>query len=203
MAKAGPAESYQAFRADVEAALERHAARAVSHAALSELAKWFGDPWIHKHREAVNGNARPLEEIERITDALPTADAFQRFRSRATQLEAEILAVFVALRPHETALGALPFDEIDSTIRRIIQREALLAWKGRIENTRPALLLQRDEIEQRPGSEEHAPSPDGDALRLQRDLRSAQTKDPGKSPAGNGDDAIRGTGCQERAGQVP
>ena len=147
MAKAGTPESYQAFRADVEAALERHAARAVSHAAVSELAKWFVDPWIHKHREAVNGNALPLAEIERITDALPTADAFQRFRSRAMQLDAEILALFVALRPHETALRALPFDELDSTVRRIIQREALLAWKGRIENARPALLLQRDEIE--------------------------------------------------------
>ena len=37
-------------------------------------------------------------------------------------------------------------------MRRIIAREALLAWKARMERERPRLLLRREEIEQKAGN---------------------------------------------------
>ena len=60
----------------------------------------------------------------------------------------EALRVFAALRePGGGASGSAR--RARRLVRRTLRREALLAWKGRVEATRPELLLEREEIERK------------------------------------------------------
>ena len=59
------------------------------------------------------------------------------------------MRVFAALRGREAALRAVPAEALEDFVRRTLRREALLAWKGRIENARPELLFEREEIERK------------------------------------------------------
>ena len=57
----------------------------------------------------------------------------------------------------------------------------------------------RHERQQRPGADESDASADGDALRLQRDLRTAEAEDAGQRPAGEGQHAVHGAGREDEA----
>jgi hypothetical protein len=149
MAEAGTSAAYVKFREDVNAAIQRYSARIVSNAALDVLSTWFVADWTKAQRTAVNGNLSPPPGLDLIMNALPTLEPFQRFRSRAKHLDEDTLAVFATLRPYEETLGANPKVDLDEVLRRIIQREALLGWKMRIENAHPALHLQPEEIDRK------------------------------------------------------
>src|SRR5262249_49147422 len=47
------------------------------------------------------------------------------------------------------ALRATPADVLEDQVRNTILREALLAWKGRLETTWPALLLEKEELQRK------------------------------------------------------
>ncbi len=53
------------------------------------------------------------------------------------------------LRGREAGLREIKSADLDGVVRRSIRREALLAWKGRIETLRPELLYEREEIERK------------------------------------------------------
>jgi primosomal replication protein N'' len=148
MLTAGSLEAYLAFRQELDAALARQAARTESVRALDNLVQWFAEDWIAAMRACI-ARYRPAVGLTHLQAALPTLGPFQRFRARARQLDPEVIAMFAALRPHVKALGSLSAEQLEATVRRIIKREALLAWKARTEQAHPSLLLQRQEIQRK------------------------------------------------------
>ena len=146
MAKAGSPEAYEAFRAEMDSALARCDARDASLRRLEALEQWFSPQWMGSVREAIRQNARPVTDLAAIQEALPTAAEFLRFRLRAAQLPREILDTFALLRPAEGVLAGLAPEQLEVAVRRILRREALLAWKARIEPLVPQVLVEPEEI---------------------------------------------------------
>ncbi|MDR0635127.1 MAG: DUF4011 domain-containing protein [Azoarcus sp.] len=128
-----------------EAAFVRHNVRLHSLAALAPLEASLSPELVAACRQAIARNVSYQAPLNRIGDALPTLAAYQQFRTRARHLSAEALEVFAIMRGHEEALSALPPGDLDAAVRRLINREARLGWKRRMEQDNPALLLDRTE----------------------------------------------------------
>jgi len=128
-----------------EAAFVRHNARLHSLAALAPLEESLSPELMAACRQAIAQNVSYQAPLNRIGDALPTLAAYQQFRTRARHLSAEALEVFAILRGHEEALAALPPGELDAAVRRLLNREARLGWKRRMEQDNPELLLDQTE----------------------------------------------------------
>jgi primosomal replication protein N'' len=146
MACSNPPESFPELRRNFEDAIKRHAARQASVAALRRLAQWTEPQWIAGCETCIAQGVSNGETLKRILSAMKTLEPYQRFRVRAKDLDPEVLAVFSVLREREDELRATPAERLEVQVRSIIHREALLAWKSRIERDKPALLVERREI---------------------------------------------------------
>jgi primosomal replication protein N'' len=149
VARAGRPAALEAFLDRAEGAFRRAAARKASQQALDRLAPWLDPAWIAKHAAIIARGAGDAETLAAITAALPTLVPYQTFRIRASRLGETEFGIFGALRVEESALEALPADDRDTEVRRILAREARLAWKARLELAEPALLYDAAEIESR------------------------------------------------------
>lgn len=141
----GTLPSLQALLADTEAALARQAARHHSRDRLQRLADWVDADWVAQLHNAIDLGQDNHATLADVAQALPHLAAYQRFRVRATVLGAADLAFLAQLREHEAVLDRVPGDRLEAEIRRLLNREARLGWKLRMERTQPALLLDPDE----------------------------------------------------------
>ncbi|ALK32316.1 AAA domain-containing protein [Burkholderia plantarii] len=128
-----------------EAAFIRHNARQHSLQALRLIEEWCSAELVAACRQAISDNVSYQAPLNRVSDALPTLAAYQQFRTRARHVTAEALGVFAILRDREDALARLPLDHLDEAVRRLINREARLGWKRRMEQDNPELLLDQSE----------------------------------------------------------
>ncbi len=128
-------------------ALTLASARRASITALEPLTQWLTDDWIGRARSTIEADASNAEMLARLVDALPSLDAFQRFRLRAAQLSPLGLEVYAALRPKVDKLGGeAAKDSSGNLVERIIKREARLSWKLRLEAAAPMLAAEEAEI---------------------------------------------------------
>ncbi len=141
----GRRETVVALLAGYHAAFARCEARRLSLAALQRLAGWCEPEWVAACTEAIHGNRDSAPLTAPLAAALPTLAAYQQFRSRAGQLGAAELAIFTTLRDKQAALASIPADALEAEIRRLLNREARLAWKRQLELHHPALLLEHGE----------------------------------------------------------
>lgn len=128
-----------------ETAFVRHNARRHSLQALRPLEEWCSAELVAACRQAIADNVSNQASLNRIGDALPTLAAYQQFRTRARHVSADALDVFAIMRDHEDALSRVPAADLDDAVRRMINREARLGWKRRIEQDNPELLLDQSE----------------------------------------------------------
>jgi len=128
-----------------EAAFVRHNVRLHSLAALAPLEESLSPELVAACRKAIAQNVSYLAPLNRIGDALPTLAAYQQFRARARHLSPDAVAVFAIMRGAEEALAALQPGDLDAAVRRLINREARLGWKRRMEQENPELLLDQTE----------------------------------------------------------
>ncbi|WP_207949535.1 AAA domain-containing protein [Luteimonas aestuarii] len=141
----GTLPALQALLSDTEAALTRQAARQHSRDSLQRLADWADADWVAQQRHAIDQGHDTHASLADIAQALPQLAAYQQFRVRATALGADDLAFLAQLREHEAVLDCVPTDRLEAEVRRLLNREARLGWKLRMERTQPALLLDPDE----------------------------------------------------------
>lgn len=145
-ARAGTLGGFAALRRSFEDAFARHRARIRSRTALASLDPWFSSSWLEDVQGRIQQNEETTDKLSGVVAAAGTLEPYQRFRARAKSLEADALRVFKVLHSQETALRAAEQLEVDRIVGRTILREALLAWKGRLENAYPELLFEREEI---------------------------------------------------------
>jgi primosomal replication protein N'' len=149
MARSGSADAFAHLRRDFEDAIARQGARHASRQALSRLSQWIETTWIAVCAKAVSRGASSAELLQGIVSAVETLEPYQRFRARAQEIDPAALAVFALLRGHADALRQIPSGRLEKHVRDTIHREALLAWKGRLENARPALLVEQEELQRK------------------------------------------------------
>ncbi|EIU1334580.1 TPA: DUF4011 domain-containing protein [Pseudomonas aeruginosa] len=148
----GEKQRFEALLGDLDAALFRQAARQLSLDKLKVLADWLGDELLEQLHRAIAGNQSNLPALGRLREALPQLVAYQRFRGRAGQLEATDLEFLALLRQRQERLDAIPAEALEATVRRMLNREARLGWKQRLEQDNPELLFSQDEARARVAS---------------------------------------------------
>ena len=143
--RSGTRQALQAMLTETEAALAQQSARERSLERLQRLADWANADWVAQLRSAIEQGHDNHATLDALTQALPTLAAYQQFRVRAEQLSPAQLAFFALLRERATELKGIADERLDLGIRHLINREARLGWKQRIERTQPALLLDQAE----------------------------------------------------------
>lgn len=145
-ARSGAPEPFAALRTSFARAFARHEARARSLDAIGSLETWFTMPWTQEMRRRIARNEETSEGLLGVVGAIGSLEAYQRFRSRAAGLDAEVLRAFRVLRTNAADLRAAEPSRLAAIVQRTLYREALLAWKGDLETTHPELLFEREEI---------------------------------------------------------
>lgn len=147
MISAAAKAAYDQFEGSYEATLAQHLAREASKLSLDALKPIFEEAWIGQRSGAISSNRAGIDDLQIILASLVNLPAFQQFRARATKLPAESLVAFKELRQHDQQLVLLSPDDLANVVSRTFRKEALMAWKSRIEHAQPDLLSERAEIE--------------------------------------------------------
>ncbi|WP_347253811.1 protein kinase domain-containing protein [Leminorella grimontii] len=124
---------------EIRAAVNRSQARAQSLKALDTLQNWLTADALSDFTCAIKDNRSLRETLDLLTSALPTLDAYQRFRPVAAQMNEPALAVLRILRHQAPALKALDEAELMQTVENTLDREARRVWKQLIEWRFPIL----------------------------------------------------------------
>jgi hypothetical protein len=146
---AGDARDIERIVQDFERAVARARSIRRSVDALSSLRDWMKDDWIRKAEKKIRAGGSNAKVLRSLRDAMPTHKAFQLFRTRVAHLSPlhfQIFRSLASVRPSLEGTDALSGASIAETVRRTIRREALLAWKTRIETMCPELLVTEQVI---------------------------------------------------------
>ena len=128
-----------------EEAFERYQARFDSMNALERLFPFFGEYFFNECKRNIQENESNLAGLQAINDSLPSLIFYQDFRIHARNLTPEVLKIFSMLREKDKDLKMYPIKKLAEITKRIIAREARLAWKARIEEKSQNLrILQQD-----------------------------------------------------------
>lgn len=142
----GNRESFLKLFAEFEVAFARHEVRTDSLSALAQLEFWMSPTWSERLKNSINQNEDNSALINPIENALPSIAAYQIFRGRAAQMSEPALQLLMVLRSKETHLNSIPSMELESAVRRILNREARLGWKLTMEQKVSELSLEREEL---------------------------------------------------------
>lgn len=147
MARATSRQAVDDLIEGIDQGLARHAARTSSHEALKRVSPWMKEGWLSAVATVIDANASNVPRLLPIEAELPHVAPFQRFRARVPHLGDEAMAVFGELSRIRDRLEPLSETELEQTVRRVIGIESRLAWKSRLEEQHPALLLEAAELE--------------------------------------------------------
>lgn len=142
----GGRESFLTLYAEFDAAFARHQARSDSLVALAALKPWMQLTWMEACQQAVIRNDGNGQRVQPIVSAMPSLAAYQLFRGRAAQMSQQAMQVLAMLRGKEGQLLAIPAADLDDGARRILGREARLAWKQAMEHSTPELSMEQREL---------------------------------------------------------
>jgi len=143
---------YEKLRESVHQGYERYEAKQFSRASLENASQWFDPRWVSERLRTIEEEGLNAAAIAPIFIARPTLDAYQRFRIRVNGLPPQAIEIFKLLRSKEEQLQRLPIHALDEEVRNVIKREAMLAWKTRLENEDPRLLYEASELQAKIGS---------------------------------------------------
>ncbi len=140
----GSRQDFEMLVTETDVAMIRQAARQNSFERLHFFADWIDAELCGQLREAIAGNRSNRPELTRLRGAIVDLAAYQTFRNRAGDLSEAELDLFARLRECETQLAAIAPPALESSVRRLIRREARLGWKQRLEQANPELLAGRE-----------------------------------------------------------
>ncbi|KAF0865584.1 AAA domain-containing protein [Pseudomonas sp. LD120] len=141
----GQRQSLDSLLAGYDAAFIRHSVRQDSLNALQRLNQWLQPELLEQLHQRVALNQSNQSALNRLREALPSLSAYQAFRTRASQLSPADLALLQMLRDEQTTLDAIPAEQLEAVVRRMLNREARLGWKRQMEQRQPELMLEHGE----------------------------------------------------------
>lgn len=147
VALTGSRDEFLRLYAEYDNAFARREVREASKSALGRLESWMQSEWNGACTLAIARNEPAADNVRPIQSALPAAAAYQYFRGRAERLSDAATSLLGTLRGKEAELDALPLDQLEDEVRRLINREARLGWKRSMEQFTPDLVHEREELE--------------------------------------------------------
>jgi hypothetical protein len=148
-ARKGEVAAYASWLDACRASLRRFAARKQSATCLQGVGHWMKPGWLEGVLQDIVGDRTMTSKLSEMSGAFPTLQAYQRFRIRAEGLGETALRAFASMRAFQSAWRRMQVPSLPTEVRRTLWREALLAWKDRMENRTPALLVERAEFEEK------------------------------------------------------
>ncbi len=145
------AEVNQALR-EFEFRLQRERAVKRSLSALEGLREWMKPEWMQQVQQTIESGDSNASRLSGLLAAALTFSAYQLFRVRSATLKPFHFQVFAALERVRPALLEFvndPDKTVSTIVRRLIRREALLAWKRRLEQQHPAVLENRSTLDEK------------------------------------------------------
>jgi hypothetical protein len=116
---------------------------------LDGLRDWMKSEWVQEMRRAIESGNSNADQLSRLSAAVPTFSSYQLFRLRSaalTPLHFEVFAALERVRPALREVANDPDGALSRMVRRLIRREALLAWKGQLERRHPAVLVNQNSL---------------------------------------------------------
>lgn len=129
-----------------EEAFSRYQARANSLDILERLSPFFGDDFFGACKVNIIENRSNILALQLIGQSLGSLSAYQEFRLHVPELSKIVIKIFSIMRKKNSELKEYPLEKLDGIIRRIIAREARLAWKDRIDQKFPILRRTHKEL---------------------------------------------------------
>ncbi|MCU7646302.1 AAA domain-containing protein [Pseudomonas piscis] len=143
----GDKREFEALLGDLDASLIRQGVRQTSLDQLKLLGHWLGAELLGQLQQAIEHNQSNELPLARLQQALPCLGAYQAFRGRASLLGPQELELLALLRQRQAQLDTLAPEQLEAAVRRLLNREARLGWKHRIEQANPELLYGQDETQ--------------------------------------------------------
>ena len=138
--------SFEQLTSRLQGVLKRHAAKNESIKALESLLNWFAPEWLNGQRDVIKAARNNVETLRLIQIDFSNFDKYQEFRLRVSSLDKRVLEVFALLREREIQLKEFSARDLGAQLKRIIRKEARLAWKALLETKEPLLTASGDEI---------------------------------------------------------
>ncbi len=195
VAQSGSRDAFLKLFAEFDAAFARHQVRSDSLVALSALKSWMQSPWLHDCQQAILGNEGNGARVTPISSAMPTLAAYQLFRGRAAKMSQQGLQLLATLRAKEELLSTVPLADQEEVTRRLLNREARLAWKQAMEQSTPELSMERRELAQKVSMLEQL---DKEMRELNRQLLQVNYDLAGVRPVKEWEDITRLQGARAR-----
>lgn len=194
-AQAGSRDAFLKLFAEFDAAFARHQVRSDSLAALAFLKGWVQLAWQQDCQQAILKNEGNGARVASIVSAMPTLAAYQLFRGRAAKFSPQAVQLLATLRSKEGLLAAVPAAELEEVTRRVLNREARLAWKQAMEQSTPELSMERRELAQKVSTLEQL---DKEMRLLNRQLLQVNFDLAGIRPVKEWEDITRLVGARAR-----
>lgn len=179
--------------------LQRKTAAERSLESLTELAEWMTPAWVQESRRRVNSWESNAARLDALLAAMPTFGAYQLFRARAgelSRLQRQVFSALERIRPTLDEVQGAGGEELTAFVRRLLHREALLAWKGEFERRDPALVVNRRVLD---GKLKELGDLDRQMRGLNRDRIGADLPDRSVASAENWEDITRLRGPRARS----
>lgn len=176
-------------------AFARYEVRSSSAYALRALSSWMVDTWVNACGRSIALNEPNQARFDPIIKAMPSLTPYQHFRGRAQRLTKEAIDTFALLRSKESQFDQLDSGLLDRELRRLLNREARLGWKRRMEDAEPDLHLEHAEIAMKVTSLAEL---DVEMRALNRQLLKDDFDLPGIRRTSDWDDITRLTGQRAR-----
>jgi hypothetical protein len=178
----GSADGLRTLLADFTRLDDRSKAIKHSRSCLAELYSWMQPDWLASCEQGLSTNVDLRTQLQQLVEASPRLRPYQLFRVRAAQLPADALQAFGHLAKHRSTLRTLAAKDdadVGSLVRLVLRREALLAWKSRLEAAEPSLLSDGQEMAAKVSklAELDAELQDVNRTRLANDLPLQQISD--------------------------
>lgn len=191
----GSRDAFLKLFAEFDSAFARYEVRKDSFVALNDLKPWIQMPWIQECQEAIIRNEGNGQRVTSIASAMPSLAPYQVFRGRAAKMSQQAIQVFAELRNKEGLLASVLAADLEDVTRRILNREARLAWKQAMEQSVPELSMERRELAQKVSVLEQL---DKEMRLLNRQLLQVNFDLASIRPARQWDDITRLVGARAR-----
>jgi len=141
--KSGKQDNYTLFIDQLNSAIKFGELRTQSTKCLEKIQVWLSETWFTEIEGKIKNSNPTMNEISLILSQLDKLHYYQNFRLHSKDFPESLLSVFKKLRTANEQLILIDRAELASCLKNIIWREAFLAWKLRIEQAQPEVLLNK------------------------------------------------------------
>ena len=113
---------------------------------MAALDPWLDEAWIRSGVGSIASDTATNALTAPLLEAMSTLETYQLFRPRAQDLPSEALELFALMRHHLAIFAEVPNTALDDELRRVLRREARLAWKADLEARYPVLLEEEGDL---------------------------------------------------------